>query len=132
MLGTPYERGHSEVIVSRDAPDTAIGAGYVCIESGKTIAKFAGTGTPAGVSGYTKQKSIALIKAGLKVRAITDLTSATAGAPVYVTTAGLVTTTDGGNTAINATVSFADSKLANVGEEADGTKYLMIDFVGGF
>ena len=75
---------------------------------------------------------LALIKAGLKVRAITDLTSATAGAPVYATSAGLVTTTDGGNTAINATVSFADSKLANVGEEADGTKYLMIDFVGGF
>lgn len=132
MLGKPYEGGHSEVIVSRKAPDTAIAAGFVCIESGVTIAKFAGSGTPAGVSGVTKQGSIALVKAGLKVRARTDLTSAVAGAAVYATSAGLVTTVSEGNTALNATVSFADSKLTIVGEEADGTKYLMIDFVGGF
>ena len=105
-LGTPYERGKSDAIVTREAP-VAIEEGLVVQLSGAhTCALIESGKVPYGISGKPNVVAQEFVISGLKVYAQTDDTKVTIGAPVYVnTTTGKVTATESGNTPVNAVFS---------------------------
>lgn len=139
LLGTPYERGKSDVIVSRlvDAP---IAEGLIVADAGNGKVEAFDTGkTPYGVMGQNEVVGCSVVLSGLKVyvQADDDCTP-TIGAQVFVTSEGKVThdDADGANTGLKA--EFAEASLRengvvdNTAVKSSTTKCVAINFVGGF
>lgn len=105
FLGTPYERGKSDAIVTREAP-VAIEEGLVVQLSGEhTCALIESGKIPYGIAGKPNVVAQEFVISGLRVYAQTDDESVTIGAPVYVNMSnGKVTSSDTG-TAVNAVFS---------------------------
>ena len=105
FLGTPYERGKSDAIVTREAP-VAIEEGLVARLSGAhTCALIESGKIPYGIAGKPNVVAQEFVISGLRVYAQTDDESVTIGAPVYVNMSnGKVTASDTG-TAVNAVFS---------------------------
>lgn len=103
FLGTPYERGKSDAIVSREA-DGTIEEGLVVQLTGAQKCKLIeASKVPYGVSGKPNVIKQDVVVSGLRVYVQTDDKSVTIGAPVYVNmTTGKVTATADSNTAVNA------------------------------
>lgn len=132
LLGTPYERGKSDVIVSRkvDAP----------IEEGLFVAD-AGEGkvavnnkTPFGIMGQNEIVGCSVVVAGLKVYVQADAgCQPTVGGQVYVTVEGKVS--HEGGTAINATFAEGVCKengvTDNTAVKATNRRCVAINMVGG-
>lgn len=105
FLGTPYERGKSDAIVTREAP-VAIEEGLVVQLSGEhTCALIESGKIPYGIAGKPNVVAQEFVISGLRVYAQTDDERVTIGAPVYVNMSnGKVTASDTG-TAVNAVFS---------------------------
>lgn len=138
LLGTPYKRGQSDIIVAFDRPTTDIEEGLAVIQTGVTsYEKYAGTGTVCGVMGGTEHKGASAVRSGLEVYVqIPDtVTTITAGTPVYVDANGKFTNVSAGNTQVNA--SFVDGVIATDGRVQTGTakrenqKCALINIFGG-
>lgn len=137
LMGTPYERGKTDGIVSRlvDAP---IEEGLVVYDAGNgKVAGMASSKVPFGVMGQNEIVGASVVVTGLKVYVqADDACSPTVGAPVYVTDAGKVTHDSSSTTAINAT--FAEGALKqngvveNTASKAYNKKCVAINFAGGF
>lgn len=137
LLGTPYERGKSDVIVSRlvDAP---IEEGLIVADAGEGKVKaFEGGNTPFGVMGQNEIVGCSVVVAGLKVYVQADEgCSPTVGKQVFVTAEGKVTHEEGDNTGLKA--EFAEGALKdngvtdNTAVKAQNRKCVAINFVGGF
>lgn len=137
LMGTPYERGKSDAIVSRlvDAP---IEEGLVVYDAGNgKVAVMANSKVPFGVMGQNEIVGASVVVTGLKVYVQADNACApTVGAPVYVTDEGKVTHDSSATTAINAT--FAEGALKengvvdNTSTKANNRKCVAINFAGGF
>lgn len=131
ILGTPYERGDSDIICSR-AFVANLGEGLGVTESIVNDVLTMNVGSNVrGVSGRMGIVAGDEIKAGLKVyvQAETVDEVVTVGAPVYVTATGKFTTKAEGNTAVNAhartaIVDCVDSKGTVI-------KGFAIDFANG-
>lgn len=137
LLGTPYERGKSDVIVSRlvDAP---IEEGLIVADAGEGRVKaFEGGNTPFGVMGQNEIVGCSVVVAGLKVYVQADEDCSPAvGGQVFVTAEGKVTNAEEGNTGLKA--EFAEGALKengvtdNTATKATDRKCVAINFVGGF
>lgn len=135
ILGTPYIRGNSDVITSLPYADTVTGAGLAVVkDSDGAMALYSGTGKIYGVSGnlmkVTKWGDANVSGMRLYVQAATPAESLTIGSPVFVTSAGKFTATEGSNTATRATVA---SAMADCLDPVTGAtvKGFAIDFEGG-
>lgn len=137
LLGTPYERGKSDVIISRlvDAP---IQEGLIVADAGDGKVKpFEGGATPLGVMGQNEIVGCSVVIAGLKVYVQADDACAPViGGQVFVTAEGKVTNAEEGNTGLKA--EFAEGALKengvtdNTATKAQNLKCVAINFVGGF
>lgn len=139
LMGTPYERGKSDVIVSRKV-DAPIAEGLIVADAGNgKVEAFDAGKTPFGVMGQNEIVGCSVVLSGLKVYVQADDDCVpTVGAQVFVTSDGKVThdDDDGGNTGLKA--EFAEGALKNNGV-IDNTavksltaKCVAINFVGGF
>ena len=142
MLGTPYERGKSDEIISRRPKNNAkVDEGLFVADAGNGEFEAMAANRPIlGVMGAQEIVGGAVVVNGRKVYCQTDDTAApTLGAPVYVVVAtGKVTAIAGSNTQINAT--FTEAALKTDGR-ADNTSWpaapktglscLQITFHGG-
>lgn len=137
LMGTPYERGKSEVIVSRRV-DSAIEEGLIVADAGAgKVEAFDAGKTPYGVMGQNEVVGCSVVVAGLQVYAqADDDCTPTVGAQVFVTSAGKVTHDDSGTTALKA--EFAEGALKengvvdNTATKSTSKKCVAINFVGGF
>lgn len=130
FLGTPYERGKSDAIVTREAP-VAIEEGLIVQLSGEhTCALIESGKIPYGIAGKPNVVAQEFVISGLRVYAQTDDESVTIGAPVYVNmSTGKVTATAEGNTAVNAVFS---SEVVDCQNSKRATfKGVAIDFPNG-
>lgn len=137
LLGTPYERGKSDVIVSRlvDAP---IEEGMIVADAGEGKVKaFEAGATPYGVMGQNEIVGCSVVVSGLKVYVQADDACApTVGSQVFVTAGGKVTHVEEGNTGLKA--EFAEGALKengvtdNTATKATNRKCVAINYVGGF
>jgi len=139
LLGTPYERGKSDVIVSRKVA-SAIEEGLFVADKSKTEVEAMGSGkTPAGVMGQNEIVGCSVVKAGMRVYVqADDACEPTVGGQVYVIpTSGKATHTDGSgaNVGVNAVFTEASLKSDGISEntatKAYNKKCVAIDFVGG-
>lgn len=137
LLGTPYERGKSDVIVSRlvDAP---IEEGLIVADAGEGKVKaFEGGATPFGVMGQNEIVGCSVVVAGMKVYVQADNgCNPTIGNQVYVTAEGKVTHVEDGNTGLNAEFSEASVRengiSDNTATKSMNKRCVAINFVGGF
>lgn len=137
LLGTPYERGKSDVIVSRlvDAP---IEEGLIVADAGGgKVEAFKSGSTPYGVMGQNEVVGCSVVVAGLKVYVqADDGCTPKVGSQVFVTAEGKVTHEEGSNTGLKA--EFAEDALRengvtdNTATKAQDRKCVAINFVGGF
>lgn len=144
ILGTPYKRGHSDVIQAYNRPATDIEEGLAISETSRVeITKYTGSGLiPVGVMGGTEFKGVSAVKAGLEVfvQVAAAVTTIATTDKVYVTSAGLFTNVAEGNTQINATwqadengnTLFEDGVVETGTNKRTNQKCAMISFVGGF
>lgn len=134
LLGTPYERGKSDVIVSRKV-DAPIEEGLIVADAGNGKVKaFAGGDTPLGIMGQNEIVGCSVVLAGLKVYVqADDACTPTVGGQVHVTAEGKVS--HEGGTAINAT--FAEGAVKengvtdNTATKATNRRCVAINMVGG-
>ena len=129
FLGTPYERGKSDAIVTREAP-VAIEEGLIVQLSGEhTCSLIESCKIPYGIAGKPNVVAQEFVISGLRVYAQTDDESVTIGAPVYVNmSTGKVTASDTG-TAVNAVFS---SEVVDCQNSKRATfKGVAIDFPNG-
>lgn len=137
MLGTPYERGKSDVIVSRlvDAP---IEEGLIVADTGdKKVELFADGKLPFGVMGQNEIVGASVVVAGLRVWAQADDDCVPAmGAQVFITPEGKVASAEDGNVGVNATFANEEvrdnGEVTNTAEKSKTKKCVCINFVGGF
>lgn len=137
LLGTPYERGKTDAIVSRKV-DAPIEEGLFVADAGAGKVKaFAGGDTPFGVMGQNEIVGCSVVVAGLKVYVqADDACVPTIGKQVFVTATGKATNVEEGNTGLNA--EFAEGALKengvtdNTAIKATNRKCVAINFVGGF
>lgn len=132
LLGTPYERGKSDVIVSRKV-DAPIEEGLFVADAGEGKVAVNG-GTPFGIMGQNEIVGCSVVVAGLKVYAQADAgCNPTVGGQVYVTAEGKVS--HEGGTPINAT--FAEGAVKengvtdNTATKATNRRCVAINMVGG-
>lgn len=132
LLGTPYERGKSDVIVSRKV-DAPIEEGLFVADAGEGKVAVNG-GTPFGIMGQNEIVGCSVVVAGLKVYAQADAgCEPTVGGQVHVTAEGKVSHEDG--TPINAT--FAEGAVKengvtdNTATKATNRRCVAINMVGG-
>lgn len=131
-MGTPYERGKSDVIVSRRV-DAPIEEGLIVADAGEGKVAVNG-GTPFGIMGQNEIVGCSVVVAGLKVYAQADAgCSPTVGGQVYVTAEGKVS--HEGGTAINATFAEGACKengvTDNTAVKATNRRCVAINMVGG-
>src|SRR5690625_2072264 len=97
-LGTPYKRGHSDVIQAYDRPRTVIVEGLAVVEkAGTTIEKATGSnGVIVGVMGGTEHKGASAVICGAEVAVQLDasVSTITTTESVYVTPDGKFSNTD--------------------------------------
>lgn len=132
LMGTPYERGKSDVIVSRRV-DAPIEEGLIVADAGEGKVAVNG-GTPFGIMGQNEIVGCSVVVAGLKVYAQADAgCNPTVGGQVYVTAEGKVS--HEGGTPINAT--FAEGAVKengvtdNTATKATNRRCVAINMVGG-
>lgn len=140
LLGTPYERGKSEVIVSRKVA-APIEEGLVVADKGAgEVEAFAAGKTPYGVMGQNEVVGCSVVLAGLNtwVQA-DDACTPTVGKQVFITAAGKASHQEGASepkaVGINAVFASAtvkeDGITENTATKAYTRKCVLIDFVGG-
>ncbi len=133
ILGTPYERGNSDVIVAR-AFAAGLKEGLAVVESESNGKLTMNVGAAANVVGISGRMGIAAgdeIKAGLKVyvQAKDAEESIVIGAPVYITADGMFSQKSEGNTPVNAHArSLIEDCIDSNGESYKG---FAIDFPNG-
>lgn len=132
LMGTPYERGKSDVIVSRRV-DATIEEGLIVADAGEGKVAVNG-GTPFGIMGQNEIVGCSVVVAGLKVYAQADAgCEPTVGGQVYVTAEGKVS--HEGGTAINATFAEGACKengvTDNTAVKATNRRCVAINMVGG-
>ena len=132
LLGTPYERGKSDVIVSRKV-DAPIEEGLFVADAGEGKVAVNGE-TPLGIMGQNEIVGCSVVVAGLKVYVQADAgCQPTLGGQVHVTAEGKVS--HEGGTAINAT--FAEGAVKengvtdNTATKATNRRCVAINMVGG-
>lgn len=132
LMGTPYERGKSDVIVSRRV-DAPIEEGLIVADAGEGKVAVNG-GTPFGIMGQNEIVGCSVVVAGLKVYAQADAgCNPTVGGQVHVTVEGKVS--HEGGTPINAT--FAEGAVKengvtdNTATKATNRRCVAINMVGG-
>lgn len=138
LLGTPYERGKSDVIVSRIVAAPIEEGLFVADKSKTEVEAMGASKIPAGVMGQNEIVGCSVVKAGLRVYVqADDACEPTVGAQVYVTTAGKATHTDGSGSNVGVNAVFTESTLKtdgvseNTSTKAYNKKCVAIDFVGG-
>lgn len=137
LMGTPYERGKTDGIVSRlvDAP---IAEGLIVADAGEGKVEAFGEGkTPYGVMGANEVVGCSVVLTGLKVWVQADEgCKPTVGKQVFVTTDGKVSHEEDGNTGIKAEFASTEVKedgvVENVAPKSYDNKCVLINFVGGF
>lgn len=132
LLGTPYERGKSDVIVSRKV-DAPIEEGLFVADAGEGKVAVNGE-TPFGIMGQNEIVGCSVVVAGLKVYVQADAgCNPTVGGQVHVTAEGKVS--HEGGTAINATFAEGECKengvTDNTAVKATNRKCVAINMVGG-
>lgn len=132
LLGTPYERGKSDVIVSRRV-DAPIEEGLIVADAGEGKVAVNG-GTPFGIMGQNEIVGCSVVVAGMKVYAQADAgCEPTVGGQVHVTAEGKVS--HEGGTAINATFAEGACKengvTDNTAVKATNRRCVAINMVGG-
>lgn len=140
-LGTPYKRGHSDVIQAYDRPTTDIEEGLAVVEkSGTTIEKATGSnGVIVGVMGGTEHKGASAVICGAEVAVQLDAGVSTIATTesVYVTPDGKFSNTDnsGANKQVNATwvdgVVHSDGVVSVGSSKRTNQKCALISFRGG-
>ena len=137
FMGTPYERGKSDAIVTRKV-DAPIEEGLIVYQNAEDkVAVMDGEHIPFGVMGLNEIAGASVVISGLKVKVQTDDEDAPAvGGQVYVVPAtGKVTSTEDGNIATNAVFASAtieeDGRTRNTAVKADDRKCVLIDFPNG-
>lgn len=132
LLGTPYERGKSDVIVSRKV-DAPIEEGLFVADAGEGKVAVNGE-TPFGIMGQNEIVGCSVVVAGMKVYVQADAGCApTIGGQVHVLADGKVS--HEGGTAINAT--FAEGAVKengvtdNTATKATNRRCVAINMVGG-
>lgn len=137
LLGTPYERGKSDVIVSRLVAAPIAEGLFVTETDEKTAAAMSSGKTPRGVMGQNEIVGCSVVKAGLRVWVqMTDSETPTAGGQVYVDpTTGKATTTSAEMIAVNAVFASdevrTDGITENTATKAYNVRCALINFVGG-
>lgn len=132
LLGTPYERGKSDAIVSRKV-DAPIEEGLFVADAGE--GKVAVNGEiPFGIMGQNEIVGCSVVVAGLKVYVQADAgCNPTVGGQVHVTAEGKVS--HEGGTAINATFAEGACKengvTDNTAVKATNRRCVAINMVGG-
>lgn len=136
LLGTPYERGKSDVIVSRLVASPIEEGLFVADKSKTEVEAMASGKVPAGVMGQNEVVGCSVVKAGLRVYVqADDACEPTVGAQVYVTEDGKATHSSSGTTGVNA--EFAEATVLNNGvsentaTKSTTKKCVAINFVGG-
>lgn len=140
-LGTPYKRGHSDVIQAYDRPTTDIEEGLAVVEkSGTTIEKATGSnGVIVAVMGGTEHKGASAVVCGAEVAVQLDdgVSTITTTESVYVTPDGKFSNTDnsGANKQVNATwvdgVVHSDGVVSVGPSKRTNQKCALISFRGG-
>lgn len=132
LLGTPYERGKSDVIVSRKV-DAPIEEGLFVADAGEGKVAV-NSEPPFGIMGQNEIVGCSVVVAGLKVYVQADVgCKPTVGGQVHVTAEGKVS--HEGGTAINAT--FAEDACKengvtdNTAVKATNRRCVAINMVGG-
>lgn len=137
LLGTPYERGKSDVIVSRKVAAPIAEGLFVTETDEKTVAAMSSGATPRGVMGQNEIVGCSVVKAGLRVWVqMTAAETPAAGGQVYVNpSTGKATTTSEDMIAVNAVFASAEVRTDGVSENTSTKAYdvrcALIDFVGG-
>lgn len=139
LLGTPYERGKSDVIVSRTVAAPIEEGLFVADKSKTEVEAMASGKTPAGVMGQNEVVGCSVVKAGLRVYVqADDACEPTVGAQVYVIpTSGKATHTSNSDANIGVNAVFAEGALSSNGISENTTtksttkKCVAINFVGG-
>lgn len=136
-MGTPYERGKSDAIVTRKV-DAPIEEGLFVYTSGEnTVATVNGEVVPFGVMGQKEIAGSSVVVSGLKVKVQTDdEEQPTVGAQVYIVAAtGKATAAEDGNIPTNATFASStletDGATKNTAVKANDRKCVAIDFPNG-
>lgn len=136
-LGTPYERGKTDLIVTRlvDAP---VEEGLFVYESAENkVAKMTASKTPFGVMGLNEIAGASVVVSGMKVKVQIETGSTpTVGGQVFIdATSGKATTTETSNIATNATFASAtieeDGVSNNTSTKSKNLKCVLINFAGG-
>ena len=132
LLGTPYERGKSDVIVSRKV-DAPIEEGLFVADAGEGKVAVNGE-TPFGIMGQNEIVGCSVVLSGLKVYVQADAgCEPTVGGQVHVTAEGKVS--HEGGTAINAVFAEGACKengvTDNTAVKATNRKCVAINMVGG-
>lgn len=140
LLGTPYERGKSEIIVSRKVA-APIEEGLVVADKGAgEVEAFATGKTPYGIMGQKEVVGCSVVMAGLQVyMQADDACVPTIGGQVFITAAGKASHEEGAAepkaVGINAVFASAtvkeDGITENTATKAYNRKCVLIDFVGG-
>lgn len=130
FLGTPYERGKSDAIVTREVAEK-IEEGLIVQQDGEHTCKLIEADKiPYAVSGKANIVAQEFVVSGLKVYVQTDDESVTIGEPVYVDEAtGKVTGTADGHTALNAIFRSNVEDCQN--SKREPFKGVAIDFANG-
>lgn len=132
LLGTPYERGKSDVIVSRKV-DAPIEEGLFVVDAGEGKVAV-NSGTPFGIMGQNEIVGCSVVLSGLKIYVqADDACNPTVGGQVHVTAEGKVS--HEGGTEINATFAEGACKengvTDNTAVKATNRKCVAINMVGG-
>ena len=137
FMGTPYERGKSDAIVTRKVT-APIEEGLVVYQSDEnTVATVEAGKVPFGIMGSNEIAGASVVISGLKVKVQTDdEDEPTIGAQVFVVPAtGKVTATEGGNIPTNAVFASktieTTGRTRNTAAKADNKKCVSIDFPNG-
>lgn len=138
LLGTPYERGKSEIIVSRKVA-APIEEGLVVADKGAgEVEAFATGKTPYGIMGQNEVVGCSVVMAGLQTYIqADDACTPTVGGQVFITAAGKATHEAGEDNAVGINAVFAagalkeDGITTNTATKAYNRKCVLIDFVGG-
>lgn len=139
LLGTPYERGKSDVIVSRLVASPIEEGLFVADKSKTEVEAMASGKVPAGVMGQNEVVGCSVVKSGLRVYVQADDNCVpTVGAQVYVIpSSGKATHTDNSSANIGVNAVFAEDALKsdgvseNTATKSTTKKCVAIDFVGG-
>lgn len=139
LMGTPYERGKSDVIVSRKVASPIEEGLFVADKSNTEVEAMGASKVPAGVMGQNEIVGCSVVKAGLRVYVqADDGCEPTVGAQVYVIpSTGKATHTDNSSTNIGVNAVFAEGSLKadgiseNTSSKSYTKKCVCINFVGG-